>query len=156
VRPFYLEMAGEAAPTNDIQYRALAKVVDLTSDDDVECLLASHWRPRVMGAWLSAGRNSERITNALVQSLETSQGLLTSPPLATVAVLNIGEAAIPALRAYLAAHIKNDWGNPGFIVAAIEHVGGSVDGLCASDDDRSGLAAMLSVARRLRSLASTG
>jgi hypothetical protein len=51
-------------------FDALRAVARETTDDEVAQLLSSHWRPRVMGAWLVSGRAS-RLGAALLESLET-------------------------------------------------------------------------------------
>nr|WP_255633153.1 DUF6000 family protein [Demequina sp. TTPB684] len=151
-----MAMMGSNAASHEVPYDALGELAALTADEDVEVLLGSHWRARVMGAWLSAGRTSASINGALLRSLETSQGLLTSTPLAAVAVVNSGEAAVPALEAYLDAHVQHNWGRPGVIVAALEYVGGAVDGLSAGGDERATLAAMVAVAERVGALNANG
>jgi hypothetical protein len=156
VRPHYLAMMGFNSVSHEVPYDALGELAVLTSDEDVETLLASHWRARVMGAWLSAGRTATSINRTLLRSLETSQGLLTSPPLAAVAVVNTGMAAVPALEAYLSVHVQHNWGRPGVVVAALEYVGGSVDGLSAGQDERATLAAMVAVGERLGAFNANG
>jgi hypothetical protein len=149
-------MMGSNSVSHEVPYDALGELAVLTSVEDVETLLASHWRARVMGAWLSAGRTGASINGALLRSLETSQGLLTSQPLAAVAVVNSGKAAVPALEAYLGAHVQHNWGSPGVIVAALEYVGGFVDGLSAGEDERATLAAMVAVGERLGAFNANG
>ena len=87
VAPFYLDMMG----TNAIEYadadllRSVAAVGRDASVVDVVWLLRGAWRPRVMGAWFSLLHDSDAVTRAVLQSLETSVGSLTAPPLATYA-----------------------------------------------------------------------
>ncbi|WP_214109832.1 hypothetical protein [Acrocarpospora catenulata] len=50
VSPFYLKMMGLNALRHDVLFDTLRKVARGTTDDEVAELLASHWRPRVMGA----------------------------------------------------------------------------------------------------------
>ena len=87
VAPFYLDMMG----TNAIEYadaellRSVAALGRDASVVDVVWLLRGAWRPRVMGAWFSLLHDSDAVTRAVLQSLETSVGSLTAPPLATYA-----------------------------------------------------------------------
>jgi hypothetical protein len=85
VEPFYLSMMGLNALSSDVPYGTLHDVSQETTDDEVAQLLGSPWRPRVMGAWLASGR-ALLLDAALLESLQTSAGSLTAPPLATVAL----------------------------------------------------------------------
>lgn len=100
VVPFYLKMMGLNATGRDVPLDELLKVARETTDDEVAMLLGSHWRPRVMGAWLASGR-AQRLKPALLASLETSAGSLTAPPLAAVALHGLAETAVPSLTTYL-------------------------------------------------------
>jgi hypothetical protein len=100
VKPFYLKMMGLNSLSHNVPFDTLREVARGTSDDEVAELLGSLWRPRVMGAWLAVGR-TQRLDAALLESLETSQGSLTAPPLATVALYGLGAEAVPSLNAYL-------------------------------------------------------
>ena len=77
VAPFYLAMMG----TNAIEHAEadlLRRVVAVGRDAsvvDVVWLLRGAWRPRVMGAWFSLLHDSEAVTRAVLQSLETSRGI---------------------------------------------------------------------------------
>lgn len=97
VLPFYLRMIGLNALSHVVPFGTLRDVARGTTDDEVARLLASEWRPRVMGAWLACGR-AGRLEGALLESLETSWGTLTAPPLAIVALHGLGAKAVPALR----------------------------------------------------------
>ncbi len=74
--------------SNAIQHadaKLLRSVVEVGRDasvGDVVWLLRGEWRPRVMGAWYSLLHDSEAVTRAVLQSLATSSGSLTAPPLA--------------------------------------------------------------------------
>jgi hypothetical protein len=100
VQPFYLKMMRLNALNHDDSVEAVRDVARATTDEEVGCLLASSWRPRVMGAWLTAGR-AHRVEAALLTSLETSAGSLTAPPLATIALHGLGQRAAPSLITYL-------------------------------------------------------
>ncbi|MDA0171825.1 DUF6000 family protein [Solirubrobacter taibaiensis] len=125
VAPFYLAMMG----TNALQYAEadlLRRVVAVGRDAsvvDVVWLLRGEWRPRVMGAWFSLLHDSEAVTRAVLQSLETSHGSLTAPPLAVAAVVLANHEAQSALAAYVARDVLHDWGSAAFVGAAMEHLG---------------------------------
>jgi hypothetical protein len=54
VLPFYLRMMGLNALSHVVPFDTLRDVARETTDDEVTRLLASEWRPRVMGAWLAS------------------------------------------------------------------------------------------------------
>ena len=146
--PFYLQMMGLNALRYEVRWADLRRVNRKTSDSDVVTLLRGLWRPRVMGAWLCAGRE-ERLATELLTSLGSSAGSLTAPPLATVAVHGLGPAAIPALRTYLDVDLQHQHGSAGFVAAMLEIVGSASPGIPITEDDRADAQKMLSVARRL-------
>lgn len=55
-----------------------------------------HWRPVVMGAWLSLACGPDEITDDILFSLARCDGDLTAAPLCTAAVLIAGDAAVDA------------------------------------------------------------
>ncbi|MDQ0372609.1 hypothetical protein [Cellulomonas humilata] len=146
VQPFYLKMMGlnatSADPASLAAVRAAASGVTL---EQVLRLLHDSWRERVMGAWYSLTFPHEQVGDGLAQSMRTSAGSLTAPALATACVV-LGASAAPALRAYI-ANAPAD-GSPGFVSAALEHVGGEPV-LRAQQQDRDALSGMLAVARVL-------
>jgi len=148
VRPFYLKMTGLNALGSKVPFRALNKATRRTTDGEVAELLASHWRARVMGAWLASGR-AERLEAALLESLETSQGSFTSPPLATVALHGLGARAVPSLMAYLQLDLDNQWGSASFMAAVLERVDVTAAGVAIDDEDRQAVDGMLGIVRRL-------
>ena len=125
VAPFYLAMMG----TNAIEHAEadlLRRVVAVGRDAsvvDVVWLLRGEWRPRVMGAWFSLLHDTEAVTRAVLQSLETSHGSLTAPPLAVAAVLLAKHEAQSSLAEYVAQDVLHHWGSAAFVGAAIEHLG---------------------------------
>jgi hypothetical protein len=125
-----------------------AKWHGVAIDEEVAELLASHWRPRVMGAWLAFGR-TERLGPALLESLEPSQGSLTAPPLAAVALHGLGARAVPSLKAYLHEHLEQRWGSASFVAAVLERLDAAPTGVEIRDQDREAVDGMLIVARRL-------
>jgi hypothetical protein len=120
VLPFYLKMMGVSVPA-EVPFDALRETARTTTDDEVAQLLDSHWRPRVMGAWLASGR-ALRLEAALLHSLETSLGSLTAPPLATVALHGLGDRAVPSLKIYLQQDLENQWGSASFVSAVLERL----------------------------------
>lgn len=148
VQPFYLTMMGLNALCGEVPFDTLRDAARQLTDDDVTLLLNSAWRPRVMGAWFASGRGG-RLETALLRSLETSGGSLTAPPLATVAVRELGARAVPSLRAYLQRDLEHEWGSASFAAAALERLGAVQGDVAAGDRDRSGLDHMLTVACRL-------
>ncbi len=111
-------------------------------------LPAPAWRPRGTGAWLASGR-AERLGDELLKSLETSAGLLTSPPLAAVALHGLGMRAVPSLRAYLRHDPGRQRGGASFTAAVLERLGAPPAVIAVSDRDRAAVDGMLAVARRL-------
>jgi hypothetical protein len=150
VRPFYLKMMGLNALHYEIRWQELARLSRKVRDDEVITLLRGLWRPRVMGAWLSAGRE-ERLAAELLSSLQTSAGSLTAPPLAAVAVRGLGLAAVPALRTYLALDLEHHHGSGPFIAAMLESLGAVTASVAIEDQDRQDARKMLAIADRLAS-----
>lgn len=148
VVPFYLKMMGLNAAGRDVPLDELLNVARGTTDDEVAALLGSHWRPRVMGAWLASGR-AQRLKPALLASLETSAGSLTAPPLATVALHGLAETAVPSLTTYLRRDLEHGWGSAPFVAAVLERLGVPPAGAAFDDQDRRYVDSMLLVARRI-------
>lgn len=148
VKPFYLSMMRYSVLSRPIPYEWLHELAGEIGDEDVTWLLRAEWRPRVMGAWFTAGRE-DRLRDALLHSLATSAGSLTAPPLAAVAVRGLGAAAVPALQTYLAVDLDQRHGAAAFIVAALDHLGAPPEHAAAQDRDRRALTGMLAVADRL-------
>ncbi|MFI7626880.1 DUF6000 family protein [Microbispora rosea] len=148
VVPFYLKMMGLNALGHDVPFDSLREVARGTTDYEVAELLVSHWRPRVMGAWLASGR-TQRLEAALLESLETSLGSLTAPPLATVALHGLGMKAVPSLKTYLRLDLEHQWGSASFIAAVLERLDATPTGVAIDDQDRRAVDGMLSVARCL-------
>ena len=148
VAPFYRKMMGLNALRHDGLLSAVREVARETTDGEVAELLALHWRPRVMGAWLASGR-ARRVEAALLESLETSQGALTAPPLATVALHGLGKAAVPALNTYLLLDLEHHWGSASFVAAVLERLAAAPSGVATDDRDRANVDRMLIVAQCL-------
>lgn len=148
VKPFYLRMMGLNALHYEVPWPDLWRLSGKTSDAEVVTLLRGLWRPRVMGAWLSAGRE-ERLATELLTSLGTSAGSLTAPPLAAVAVHGLGQTAIPALRTYLEVDLKHQHGSAGFIAAMLESLGTVPTDITIEQQDHTNAQEMLAVAHQL-------
>lgn len=148
VKPFYLTMMGcsarDADPARLAAVRAASADVTL---EQVLRLLADSWRERVMGAWYALAFSPDDVGDALSRSLRTSAGSLTAPPLATAAAVLLGPSAAPAMRAYVADGPAD--GSPGFVAAALEHVGAEPP-VPVRPEDREALGRLLAVARVLR------
>jgi hypothetical protein len=147
VLPFYLKMMGVSVPA-EVPFDALREVGRTTSDDEVAQLLSSHWRPRVMGAWLASGR-APRLEAALLHSLETSLGSLTAPALATVALHGLGDRAVPSLKFYLEQDLAHRWGSAPFVSAVLERLDATPPRDAIDDQHRKAVDQMLAIARRL-------
>ena len=103
-----------------------------------------------MGAWFALLHDEPAVRDAVLASLASSAGSLTSPPLAVVAVALTGERALEALERYATDDIAHEWGACGFVAAAISHLGGTTSACSPSDDDLADFAGLLEVAERLR------
>jgi hypothetical protein len=141
-------MMGLNALSYDIPFDTLREVAQGTTDDEIAKLLASEWRPRVMGAWLVSGR-AQRLEAPLLKSLETSAGSLTAPPLATVALHGLGVKAVPSLKTYLRRDLEHEWGSAPFIAAVLERLDATPADVAIGDKDRRAVDGMLIVSRRL-------
>jgi hypothetical protein len=95
--------------------------VALDADDDIVVrLLRLGWRERVMGAWLSVTRDSEKVTSEVLRQLEGSHGSLDAPPLAAAAVTLVGPAAMASLAIYHQADVAEQWGAADIIQEAAQ------------------------------------
>jgi len=160
VQPFYLAMMN----TNAIVLGPDTYTGDLVADvrtaareatpEQVIRLLQGEWRQRVMGAWLAVVNSDPVIDAAVLRSLETSAGYLTSPPLAAVAVTLVGPAALPSIEHYARQDLEKGWGGARMALAAAEHLSPgypAANGLSSpSQEDRDKFANLLDVARRIR------
>jgi hypothetical protein len=122
------------------------------SAEEVLFLLRDSWRPRVMGAWFALLHDDPRVPDAVLESLRSSLGSLTSPALAVAAVVLCGDGAVGALDEYLIHDLAHEWAGHGFVAAAIEHLG-AVPSACKPEPrDRVEFEGLLGVAERLRQL----
>lgn len=155
VVPYYLKMMA----TNAVEHGfglidEIVTVGQSISDEDVIVLLHSARRPRVMGAWFAPLHDREGVRSALLGSLESSSGRLTSPPLAAVASVMCGVDALASLRTYRAADVAHQWGAAPFIDATIERLSSpsvlDFDEFLARPSDRAGLDELVGLTERLR------
>jgi hypothetical protein len=153
VSPFYLRMMRSNAvrQPEELLTGIAARGAELSSGE-VIALLRSPWRERVMGGWFAVLSDDPDVTTAVLASLATSLGYLTSPALAAVAVTLAGPEASSALLAYAANDVENNWGACGEVAAALEHIGVVTEICQASDDDRATFIGLLDVASRLRAM----
>jgi len=63
-----------------------------------------------MGAWYAIAANDERLSSAVHESLETSLGHLTSPPLITAILAYPRADSAELLRDYAKHDFENQWG----------------------------------------------
>jgi hypothetical protein len=82
-----------------------------------------HWRPVVMGAWLSLACGPGEIADDILFSLARCDGDLTAGPLCTAAVLVAGDAAVETLRSNRLRADEHEADAVMFLDAALEHLG---------------------------------
>lgn len=150
VHPFYLQMMGLNALKYGVPSFELAQVARTTSDDEVATLLASDWRARVMGAWLSAGR-TDRLAEHVTRSLDTSSGAFTAPPLIAVLVNDLGIGAADSIARYRDRDVDNAWGAEGFATAALQHM--ERRPIASTTPGQRSLDGLLAIARTLAAVA---
>lgn len=121
VQPWYLKMMRLNACDYGVELAPEITRVAAEADDDIVVrLLRLGWRERVMGAWISVTRDSEMITNEVLEQLEGSRGSLDAPPLAAAAVTLAGPAAVNSLAKYHEADVAAQWGAAGVIEEAAQ------------------------------------
>lgn len=153
VTPFYLAMMRlNALESDESMLCAVAHAGREASPAEVVQLLRSAWRPRVMGAWYALLHDDPDIPGEVLASLASSEGSLTSPPLAVAAAVLTGAGSIGALERYAAIDVVREFGACGFVAAAIEHVGGTANACRPSADDLAHFDGLLHVAKRLRAI----
>ena len=123
VTPFYLKLMGFGAA--DADENVTAKVRKRSRElatVDVTQLLHMHWRPRAMGAWYAIAIHDPSLSEAVHDSLETSLGHLTSPPLVTAALAYPNDRTAALLRDYVQTDQQQQWGAAGFAAAALRRL----------------------------------
>lgn len=143
--PFYMEIhkPGMAAP--------LAALGRAAPAQDILDLLASSWRPRKVGAWLALVRSEDAVRVAVMESLTTSLGLLTSPELSVAAVTLAGADARPALVAYRARHLANDWGSTDVVDQALRWIDSPEEWTQIPRQEPSNFQRLMDLGQRIRS-----
>lgn len=121
--PFYLKLMGfRAADADDDLTAKVRKRSRKLSTADVTQLLQMHWRPRAMGAWYAIAVQDPSLSAAIHDSLETSLGNLTSPPLITAALAYPNERTAALLSDYIETDLQQQWGAAGFAAAALHRL----------------------------------
>ncbi|WP_159502058.1 hypothetical protein [Microbacterium sp. 18062] len=139
--------AGPSSASDVVEFARAA------SDDTVLRMLATdRWRERKTGAWLAVGRGTPPLADAVLESLRTSQGNLTSPSLATAAITLCGDRAVPSLLEYGRADVANTWYGVGFISAALAHLGEPSPFPHPTEHDVAGFARHLEIAEAVVAL----
>jgi hypothetical protein len=139
-----------ALDSDDGLLHAVADAGRGTSEVEVIALLRETWRERVMGAWFALFHDNDAVRCAVLDSLASSAGSLTSEPLVAVAVALAGTSAGDALQRYAGRDLANGWGASGVAAAAMEHLGVYPAISSATNDDRTNFTALLKIAERLR------
>jgi hypothetical protein len=143
VVPFYFHVDESAASIS-----ALGKAAPL--QDILDLLASQAWRSRKMGAWFSLVREEEVVRAAVIASLKTSRGRLTSLDLAVAAVTLVGSTAIPALLEYRAADIEQGWGAAEWIDEVIDWLRHGAEPIEQSETKRSSFPRLMKVGKRIR------
>ncbi|MGD8202440.1 DUF6000 family protein [Ornithinimicrobium sp. W1679] len=119
VHPYYLSLmsfnATRAEPSMLEEVRVKARKL---SQQESAMLLGMHWRARVMGAWYATAINSSALAPHIHESLETSLGHLTSPPLIIAAVRLPTARTAELLDDYGRTDETHQWGAAPFAKAA--------------------------------------
>lgn len=155
VSSHYLELMSYGAKSADrriaSEVRRLGRELQVP---EVEMLLGMHWRPRVMGAWFAIAASDDTLSEAVHNSLETSLGHLTSPPLIVGVLTYPNERTLDLLLDYARADRDMGWGASGFAVAAAARLDGDLVNsrgeLKSAGDHATRLEALLEFASKLR------
>ena len=155
VIPFYLDLmdhnALNAEPELLLAVQDRAKELSIK---DIERLLQASWRPRVMGAWYYMANPRAELVDAVLYSLRTSQGRLTSPPLMTAVACWGGEEGLAAIAEYEAADAENQWGADGAARAGSQilsrRLGLDSPLLPSSAEDLRAMEGLLAIAQQLQ------
>lgn len=124
----------------------IAQVADDTTPREVATLLRAHWRPCVMGAWLSVRFRGMNVEEALIGSIRTCQDGQTAAPLATAAIVLLGARSLPVLEEVA----TRQQGADGYFMAALEHLGGATPPRPSSAREHEVLEELLLVAQQLQ------
>jgi hypothetical protein len=124
VKPIYLTVHMDR-PFDLGQALRLSELARQATIEEVQWMLATHWRPRRVGAWFTLVHSGHELDAPLLESLRTSQGTLTAPELGFAAARRLGSAALPALHEYQAVAARHEFGGLSEITALIEYLGDS-------------------------------
>jgi hypothetical protein len=103
-----------------------------------------------MGGWYALTRNEQAIIPAVLESLRTSRGYLTSPELAVAAVTLAGRDSTAALVDYVSADLQHKWGGSGLVMAALESLGASSDQGRATSEDKVTFEELMQIGRMIQ------
>lgn len=146
VMPFYGDLMGKNATRLQFDLDLFSRVAAETTDDEVIGLLSADWRPRAVGAWLAIGRSSEAVDQALLDSVESSEGAYSALPLAVAAAFAVPDRAIASLLRYREKDRREQGGAAAFVEAAVAYLGGPIDSISVVPDARADFEQMLAVA----------
>lgn len=163
VAPFYLDMMrSNALWLDDRQRRRLVRRGRTARLEDVRYLLAGgslqvpqvdgvflHWRPVVMGAWLSLRFKPGEVKDALLHALAHSLGDLTALPLASATVILVGPESATALRSNQLRSMDREAHTVAYLDAALESLGEAPRN-AVDDDVRASFTELLAFGRQLR------
>ena len=154
VVPYYLQMmATNAADADEALLDEVRLRAGELSPPQVRQLLLDSWRPRVMGAWYAIALRRPELADAVLVSLRTSYGHLTSPPLLVAALEVGGEDSRQAIIDYEHADVAHGWGAAGLARAAADRLAVRQESQSPlpppTQGDREGFDALRRVAERL-------
>lgn len=149
VSPFYLDFMrrNSLTPAAADLLPAVLEAGRTTTTYEVVQLLRDSWRTEVMGAWYALLHPRDEIGDALAIAFERCGGSLTSPPYAVAVAILLGVDAVPTMLAYVEKDAANQWGECGFVAAALENLGATGSPCEPHEDDRRDFALMLSLAQ---------
>lgn len=163
VAPFYLDMMGSNALWLHVRKRRrLVRRGRTVSLEDVHYLLSGgslemtqgdrvflHWRPVVMGAWLSLRFEPDEVKDALLYSLDHTAGDLTALPLASATVILVGSESAGTLRSNRLRSMDREAHTVAYLDAALESLGEAPEN-AVDDDVRASFAELIAFGRQLR------
>lgn len=163
VAPFYLDMmrsnalgldsrtrrrlvrAGRAAKLEDVRYLLAGGSSQVPQVDGVFL----HWRPVVMGAWLSLRFEPDEVKEALIYALDHSAGDLTALPLASATVILVGTESATTLRSNGLRSMDREANTVAYLDAALETLGEAPVN-AVDEGARASFAKLLAFGRELR------
>lgn len=157
VRPFYLKLMGfNAVAASDELLQEVHRRAGELRPAEVEGLLLSPWRQRVMGTWYAIAAPREGYRDVIHQSLRSSQGSLTAPALLVAVIQYSGSDGLAAIADYARADVASSWGSADAARAAAAILSGALgcaNPLVASKpDELQRFRELIGVADRVRRL----